>query len=183
MIQKNQIDEKELDSTIIELNELNYHFKQAKNEYEKRKEQLSDKIRKLFKIRNVDSYSFLAMAGRYKEQNQNLKVIDVRPKSIIFDAEKLESKLGIERCKQFIKKDYTVNDMKGLTDLLKSYGVKPNEFKKFIDVTKSVNNKKIDQMAETGAITYEEIKGCYTVKDLAGYIKITEVNDAESGSR
>lgn len=178
-----QCNDKELNDVILELNELNICFKQAENDYKKKKEQLSDKIRKLFKIKNIDTYNFLAIAGRYKERNQNLKITDVRPKSISFDAEKLEAKLGSERCKPFVKKAYAVNDMKGLTELLKAHGVKPGDFKRFIDVTKTVDSKKIDQLAETGGITYEEIKGCYTAKDLAGYIKITEVGNAESGGR
>lgn len=172
-----QNNQKEMESVILELDNLNATFKEAEEDYKRKKEFLSNKIRKFFKIQNIDSYNFLAKAGRYKEENKNLKIIDVCPQKITFDADKLEERLGKEVCKKIIKKEYKINDFEKLVGYLKSCGVDPKKFKAFIDVEKTVDNKKIDQLSDVGEIKFEDIMGCFTVKQTASYIKISEVKD------
>ena len=57
-----------------------------------------------------------------------------------------------EQQKEVIDKTYVVSDMGGLIEYLKTCGVKPKEFKKFIEVQEVVNETKLDNAYQTGEI-------------------------------
>ena len=65
--------------------------------------------------------------------------------------------------------------MQGLIKYLKSCGVDPKKFKKFIDIDETLNETKLDTYYETGALKTKDIEGCYTVKMGEPYIRITEL--------
>jgi len=94
-------------------------------------------------------------------------------KQIDFLVDKLEEKFSKENCLDFIDKEYSINDLDGLIKLLKNAGVKPNEFKKFINVKKTANKDKLEQMNNLGEIKKEDLVGCYTVTELSSYLKVT----------
>ena len=101
-------------------------------------------------------------------------VTKVRRKKITWDLEALKKKLSKEKFITVVNKEYTVIDMSGLVKYLKSCGVDPKKFKKFINVSETLDETKLDTMYETGKLKTEEIRGCYTVGVSEPYFRITE---------
>lgn len=93
--------------------------------------------------------------------------------SIQFDADKLENKLGKEYCQDFISKKYEILDIAGLIEYLKSCGVNPKKFKQFINVSKSVDQQKLDQLFLTGKLSEKDVDGCYTTEKKNPYYTVT----------
>ena len=89
--------------------------------------------------------------------------------------DKLKQKVGKDIYSEVVNKTYTVNDMQGLIRYLKTCGVDPKKFKRFIDVTEELDETKLDTYYETGALKTKDIEGCYTVKMGEPYIRITEL--------
>lgn len=166
---------KKIKDAIIELNNLNETFKNAENEYKSRKSKLTNDIQNYMATKKIDFVEF-----KNNLQFWNTKL--VCPKKVIFDADKLEKRLSKETCKKIISKKYSIEDFDGLIEYLKECNVDPKKFKEFLSIEKTVNNKKIDELSELGEIKEEDIKGCYTVKDIQSYLKISEVEDAEGGN-
>lgn len=101
-------------------------------------------------------------------------VTKVRRKKITWNIEELKKKLSKEKFAIVVNKEYTVIDMPGLVKYLKQCGVDPKKFKKFINVSETLDETKLDTMYETGKLKQEEIKGCYTVGISEPYFRITE---------
>ena len=74
--------------------------------------------------------------------------------------------------KNVIDKSYTITDINRLIIYLKSCGVDPKVFKSFINVTKTVDEKKLDKLAELGVIRKEQLEGCYTLKRKKPYFTV-----------
>lgn len=111
----------------------------------------------------------------YYTNHVKLRVTNVRTKKITWMLDKLKQKLGKETYKDVVCKTYTVNDMQGLIKYLKTCGVDPKKFKKFIEVTEELDETKLDTYYETGALKKEDIAGCYDVKMGDPYIRLTEL--------
>ena len=101
-------------------------------------------------------------------------VTKVRRKKITWDLEALRKKLSKEKFTTVVNKEYTVVDMPGLVKYLKTCGVDAKKFKKFINVSETLDETKLDTMYETGKLKQEEIRGCYTVGMSELYFRITE---------
>lgn len=101
-------------------------------------------------------------------------VTKVRRKKITWDLEALKKKLSKEKFIAVVNKEYTVIDMPGLVKYLKTCGVDAKKFKKFINVSETLDETKLDTMYETGKLKQEEIRGCYTVGMSEPYFRITE---------
>lgn len=110
----------------------------------------------------------------YYANHVKVNVTRVRTKKITWLLDKLKQKLGKEIYNDVVDKTYTINDMQGLIEYLKTCGVDPKKFKKFIDVEEKLNETKLNIFYETGALRKSEIEGCYTVKMGEPYIRITE---------
>lgn len=63
--------------------------------------------------------------------------------------------------------------MPGLIEYLKSCGVNPKKFKSFLNVTKTVNQKEIDQLFLTGKLSEKDVDGCYTTEKKNPYYTVT----------
>ncbi len=101
-------------------------------------------------------------------------VTKVRRKKITWNIEELKKKLSKEKFTTVVNKEYTVIDMPGLVKYLKSCGVDAKKFKKYISVSETLDETKLDTMYETGKLKQEEIRGCYTVGISEPYFRITE---------
>lgn len=101
-------------------------------------------------------------------------VTKVRRKKITWDLEALRKKLSKEKFTTVVNKEYTVVDMPGLVKYLKTCGVDAKKFKKFINVSETLDETKLDTMYETGKLKQEEVRGCYTVGMSELYFRITE---------
>ena len=88
------------------------------------------------------------------------------------DIDALENNLSKEMSKDVIDKSYTITDINRLIIYLKSCGVDPKVFKSFINVTKTVDEKKLDKLADLGLIRKEQLEGCYTLKRKKPYFTV-----------
>lgn len=104
--------------------------------------------------------------------DEYLIVNKVQKTSIDFDVDKLENNLSKEMSKDVIDKSYTITDINRLIVYLKSCGVDPKVFKSFINVTKTVDEKKLDKLADLGLINKEQLEGCYTLKRKKPYFTV-----------
>lgn len=111
----------------------------------------------------------------YYTNHVKLNVTRVRTKKVTWLLDKLKQKVGKDIYNEVVNKTYTVNDMHGLVRYLKTCGVDPKKFKRFIDVTEELDETKLDTYYETGALKTKDIEGCYTVKMGEPYIRITEL--------
>lgn len=166
---------KKIKNAIEELNSLNDEFKKTKEVYELKKKKLSYLIQDYMGANNIDSLDFISKAKK------TCKVIFVKPKKIIFDANKLEKKLDKDIYKQVVSKEYRIDDIDGFLSYLKSIKGNPKIIKGFLNIQKNVNNDKINELSELGYITESDIKDCYSVKEISSYLKISEVDNEESG--
>lgn len=167
----------EIQSAVVDLLESQERFKIIEKEYQEKRKILQTKIKNFMFSNGFDSFKFLAHHGRYKENNITLNVNNIKPKRIEWDIEKLEQKFDKEFLNEFLKKEYFIIEMDGLIKYLKSCGVNPKKFRKFIDVRKEVDKDKLEQLSQLGEITQEDLKGCYTIKESEGYLKITELDE------
>lgn len=111
----------------------------------------------------------------YYTNHMKLNVTRVRTKKVTWLLDKLKQKVGKDIYSEVVNKTYTVNDMQGLIRYLKTCGVDPKKFKRFIDVTEELDETKLDTYYETGALKKSDIEGCYDVKMEEPYIRLTEL--------
>ena len=111
----------------------------------------------------------------YYTNHMKLNVTRIRTKRVTWLLDKLKKKLGKDTYKDVVDKTYTINDIQGLIKYLKSCGVDPKKFKKFIDVDETLNETKLNTYYETGALKKSDIEGCYDVKMGEPYIRLTEL--------
>lgn len=111
--------------------------------------------------------------------DKNIKVTKVRTKKLLWDIEKLKTRLSKALQRKIITKTYTINDMQGLVKYLKKCGVDGKKFTKFIDVQESVDEQQLNNLSDIGEIKAKDIKGCYELQLGEPYIKITEIKQNE----
>lgn len=142
----------------------------------KEKQERFNTIKQLFyndaeELFNYEGISKLVIDNDDLEGNE-LVVNKVQKTSVIFDIDALENNLSKEMCKDVFDKSYTINDINRLIVYLKSCGVDPKVFKSFINVTKKVDEKKLDKLADLGLINKEQLEGCYTLKRQKPYFTV-----------
>lgn len=150
-------------------------FYNEQKEFKERQERFNT-IKQLFyndadEMFNYEGISKLVIDNDDLEGNE-LVVNKVQKTSVIFDIDALENNLSKEMCKDVIDKSYTINDINRLIIYLKSCGVDPKVFKSFINVTKTVDEKKLDKLADLGLISKEQLEGCYTLKRQKPYFTV-----------
>lgn len=176
----NKAENEDVKIAAVELYELNKKFKQIESQYEVKKTKLTTVLKNfMYCNKGVDEFSFLAQVGTFSGDNKNLKVAKITPKVVTWDADKLEFRLPKEVSSQIIDKTYTIEDMNGLIKYLKSCGVNPQEFKKYIHVAKKVNVSQLEQLEELGELSVEDVKGCYHVQEKSSYLKLNILEEAE----
>lgn len=160
-----------------------YDAQQEKKQFDKYYEEVRKKEQiavSNFMFTNLpkDQNSFdieLDEGANYYTNHIKLRVTRVRTKKITWILDKLKQKLNKDTYKDLVDKTYTISDMQGLIKYLKSCGVDPKKFKKYIEVEEQLNEIKLNTYYETGALDKKDIEGCYTVKMGEPYIKITEL--------
>ena len=130
----------------------------------------------MYSCKADDCFNVTLDEGRnYYASHVKLKVQKIRNKKIVWFIDKLKQTLTKEQQKEVIDKTYEITDMDGLINYLKSCGVKPKEFKKYISVTEMVNEQKLDNAYQTGLIKRKQIENCYDMELGKPYIKLTEI--------
>ena len=167
--------EQKFDSLVKEFYEQQKKLKDSQKAFNELKEEFSEKMESLFKSFNNQKMTF-----DYDEfEGSGLVVNRIQKSNVEFDCDKLERALGKELSKNVIQKKYEVIDMNGLIRYLKECGVNPKVFKKFINVSKFVNEKELDRLEELGKISIGKINGCYSIKHQKPYftVKVKKGND------
>lgn len=145
-------------------------FKQIQDDFGNLKKQFYDDMENYFKDNNINNKLFLN-DGEFV--NGNLLVKRVQNAKIIFDADKLEKKLGKDISSGIIIKRYEITDISGLITYLKECNVDPKVFKSFICVSKQVDTTALENLEKLGKISLEQIKGCYTVNRSNPYFQVS----------
>lgn len=143
-------------------------FKERQERFNTIKQLFYNDAEELFNYEGIDK---LVVDNEDLEGNE-LVVNRVQKTSIVFDIDALENNLSKEMCKDVIDKSYTITDINRLIIYLKSCGVDPKVFKSFINVTKTVDEKKLDKLADLGLIRKEQLEGCYTLKCKKPYFTV-----------
>lgn len=149
-------------------------FDQTKKEFEEAKKQFEEIMLEYMKGKSATFESDGFTDGQ-------LVVKKVEKTSIEWDAEKLEKRVEKSVAKQVIKKQYRITDMQGLIQYLRSCGVDPKIFKKFLLVDKTVDEKAVDRLGDTGELTVKQISGCYLVKSQKPYFTTSVKKDDGDG--
>lgn len=127
------------------------------------KEEFESKIEKYFEQKNIEKSIDISFYDESSSCIEEIRVNRVQKKTIEFDADKLEKCLEKQLSKKVISKRYEISDYKGLVKYLKSCGVNPEEFKKYITVKKQVDVEELERLEELGMIDLDTISGCYKV--------------------
>lgn len=143
-------------------------FKEKQERFNTIKQLFYNNAEELFNYEGIDK---LVVDNEDLEGNE-LVVNRVQKTSIVFDIDALENNLSKEMCKDVIDKSYTITDINRLIIYLKSCGVDPKVFKSFINVTKTVDTKRVDKLADLGLISKKQLEGCYTLKRQKPYFTV-----------
>lgn len=143
-------------------------FKSAKAEFEKKKLCFYGEMKDYFHDLNEDSRVQFDLEN-FDGQKVKLIINRVQKSSVIFDADKIENSV----CKEAVIKTYSISDIHGLIEYLKSCGVSPSKFKSFLTVTKSVDTNLLERYEERGIISKEQLDGCYVVKSQEPYFTVS----------
>lgn len=164
---------RKITKAVKDLDSLNKTFKDHEEKYKAEKDRLQKIIKDYTDKSNLEEFDF----------DDNLSHYKVRPiitKKIIWDIDKLSEKLDKEILNEILDRQYSINDFDSLVEYLKSCGVDPNKFKKFIEVKKTVNNKKVDELSQLGDISSDDLSGCYELQANFSYVKISLLEMQES---
>ena len=156
-------------------------FEKVKKQYEELKEQFETEMVELTDTVGKKKVSF--ESDNLINGDETLSVRKVEKTSIEWDADKLERKLPKSVAKKVIKKKYTIADMKGLVTYLKSCGVDPKVFKRYLAIERTVDVKAIDQLGNVGEISVQQISGCYIVKCHKPYFTLSVKKDNDDGEK
>lgn len=153
-------------------------YQDAKEYYEAVRKKESVKISNyIFSELPKGSKSFeigMNEGNMFYQNNKTYVVSSYRKTSITWFIDKIKKNISKEYTRKFIDRTYTVNDMEGLVSYLKSCGVNPVEFKKYIDVSESINKEKLDRLYELGEIKRNDIKDCYVIEYGDPCVRIVE---------
>lgn len=134
---------------------------------------------------------FYSSCEDYYENNGKQKTYDfdgivltrVQNVSIKFDVDALEKVLSRSQRSSVIKRECSVNDIDGFIAYMKSIGADPKVVKSFIHVSKTVDEKELDQLVSVGEIDEDAVDGCYTVIKRDPYFKVREKDKSKDGEK
>jgi hypothetical protein len=84
--------------------------------------------------------------------------------TINYDMDKLKEKLDKDIYEEIADKTYYVSNMDKLLKLIKSAGISAREFKSCIGVVVQPKRSEIKSLYDSGYITKDNLKGCFTAK-------------------
>lgn len=174
MSTKSRLSFSQVKKLVKEYNSIKKNAKKVQDEFDSFKSDFNSKMEKYFQEVSSDSLGGFTNSQLIVD---NLLVTRVQKTSVKFDADKVEKSLGKELSKKVINKKYEIYDIEGLIAYLKSCGVDPKMFKKFIITHKTVNSNELDKLSDLGKVGIDKLKGCYTVDRAKPYFLISERRD------
>jgi hypothetical protein len=99
-----------------------------------------------------------------KQRQEHINVNQIERVQIIYNTNELKKKLNKNIFNKIVNTKYYIQDYNGLINLLKQYGIKPSQFKQFINPEYEVDKEAINQAYQIGEIKKDDLKGCYELK-------------------
>lgn len=116
-------------------------------------------------------------SGERSASNDECTVYVQERTNIDYDIDALKQTLPRDQYDSFVVTEHSIDDWKGFCRLLKKYGLTAQEIRPFISIVRKVDQQKLNQMYEHGAITIQDLHGCYTAtvkKSIVLKLKNTE---------
>ncbi len=116
-------------------------------------------------------------SGERSASNNECTVYVQERTNIDYDIDALKQTLPRDQYDSFVVTEHSIDDWKGFCRLLKKHGLTAQEVRPFISITRKVDQQKLNQMYEHGAITIQDLHGCYTAtvkKSIVLKLKNTE---------
>lgn len=134
------------------------------------------KLQKYFDKYNVDELIVDIVDNDLSKNSTSLVAKKIERVYVDYDTKQLKKNLDKELFNEVTIKDYKINNMHGLVKLLKKAGIKPKEFKSFVDVSIKPNKAKIKQLFSVGDITKKDLENCVNSK-IVKFVQIKEVSN------
>ena len=116
-------------------------------------------------------------SGERSASNDECTVYVQERTNIDYDIDALKQTLPRDQYDSFVVTERSIDDWKGFCRLLKKHGLTSQEVRPFISIARKVDQQKLNQMYEHGAITIQDLHGCYTAtvkKSIVLKLKNTE---------
>ena len=116
-------------------------------------------------------------SGERSASNDECTVYVQERTNIDYDIDALKQTLTRDQYDSFVVTEHSIDDWKGFCRLLKKHGLTSQEVRPFISIVRKVDQQKLNQMYEHGAITIQDLHGCYTAtvkKSIVLKLKNTE---------
>ena len=116
-------------------------------------------------------------SGERSASNDDCTVYVQERTNIDYDIDALKQTLPRDQYDSFVVTEHSIDDWKGFCHLLKKHGLTSQEVRPFISIVRKVDQQKLNQMYEHGAITIQDLQGCYTAnvkKSIVLKLKNTE---------
>ena len=121
-----------------------------------------DGLTMLLNQRKATMAQYFDKSGERSCSNDECTVYVQERTNINYDIQALKAALPKDKYDAFVVTEHTVDDWKGFCNLLKEHGISPQEVRPFISIVRKVDQQKLNQMYDHGAITTQELSGCYT---------------------
>lgn len=146
-------------------------FEEQKAEFEKAKAEFEELMFECCDESGNKRHKFVIEDWESNEDTL-ISVTKVEKTTIEWFADKLEKRVPKAIARKFVRKQYSIANWSGMVEYLKSLGAKPADFKKYIHVDKTVDEKVIDHLSDIGELTARDVAGCYLVKSQKPYFTI-----------
>ena len=116
-------------------------------------------------------------SGERSASNDDCTVYVQERTNIDYDIDALKQTLPRDQYDSFVVTEHSIDDWNGFCRLLKKHGLTAQEVRPFISIVRKVDQQKLNQMYEHGAITIQDLHGCYTAtvkKSIVLKLKNTE---------
>ena len=116
-------------------------------------------------------------SGERSASNDECTVYVQERTNIDYDIDALKQTLPRDQYDSFVVTEHSIDDWKGFCRLLKKHGLTSQDVRPFISIVRKVDQQKLNQMYEHGAITIQDLHGCYTAtvkKSIVLKLKNTE---------
>ena len=131
----------------------------------------------LLNQRKATMAKYFDKSGERSASNDECTVFVQERTTIDYDIDALKQTLPRDQYDSFVVTEHSIDDWKGFCRLLKKHGLTSQEVRPFISIVRKVDQQKLNQMYEHGAITIQDLHGCYTAtvkKSIVLKLKNTE---------
>ena len=104
---------------------------------------------------------FFEKTGKRRVDSENCIVFVKENTKIEYDVDAILKKVDEKLTKQFIKKDRVIVDWDGFVKFFKKLNADPKELRRFLSVTRKVDEASLKKLYDSGELSLEDLEGCY----------------------